>query len=216
MAWWSPWVARLPAPQSLQALRTFLEAQDFETAALREVAVLLRKVDARAARGDGRAEAPDADASLDALEAAVVSALAQRICRPDGPDLPTPDGAAATRFVEGYLQGLPPEQGLRLRDLLALWEYQPLAFGPRRTRFTLLTPDEQDANLEQWAASTVPQRIAVFKALRTLCMLWYWSQPATWPAIRYDGPTVPRGYTGGMTDWPGAALGNPMQNGGSP
>jgi hypothetical protein len=171
---------------------------DFEAPALAAVATALRRLDSTfMARGTE---------PFDTMEAAIVGALAQTMCATDGDDLPPPDDKAAVRFLERYVLGLPPEQMRKLRDLLVLWEFQPLIYGPDRARFSRLRPAQRTANVQQWAASENPRRTAIFRSLKTLCMLWYWSQPSTWRAIGYDGPRIEPGFQGGNHDWAGANL----------
>jgi hypothetical protein len=178
-----------------------IASADLETPALTSVAAALRRLDSRfVARG---AE------PFDAMEAAMVGALAQTLCATDGDDLPPPDDKAAVRFIERYVLGLPPTQMRKLRDLLVLWEFQPLVYGPDRARFSRLRPEQRHANIESWAQSANPRRTAIFRSLKTLCMLWYWTQPATWGAIGYDGPRVEPGYQGGNENWAGADLHKP-------
>ena len=175
-----------------------IASADLETPALASVAAALRRLDSRfVARG---AE------PFDAMESAMVGALAQTLCATDGDDLPPPDDKAAVRFIERYVLGLPPTQMRKLRDLLVLWEFQPLVYGPDRARFSRLRPEQRHANIESWAQSANPRRTAIFRSLKTLCMLWYWTQPATWGAIGYDGPRVEPGYQGGNENWAGANL----------
>lgn len=175
-----------------------LRTLDWQSGALSTVAATLRPLDKRAV---GTAGEP-----FDELEKGVVTAFASTVCAHDDPDLPPVDGEAIGRFVEDYALGLPKIQATMLRNLLLAFEFQPLVYGPKRKKFTQLTDDERRSNLEAWAATRDPQRQAVFKSLKTVCMLAYWSNPETWEVIGYDGPTAEPGYDGGNKDWDGAEL----------
>lgn len=186
---------------SLRSPLALLASADLETPALTSAAASLRRLDPGfVARG---AE------PFDVNEAAIVGALALTLCATDGDDLPPPDDKAAVRFVERYVLGLPPTQMRKLRDLLVLWEFQPLVYGPVRARFSRLRPEQRTANIERWAHSANPRRTAIFRSLKTLCMLWYWTQPSTWGAIGYDGPRIEPGFQGGNENWAGANLHHP-------
>lgn len=156
------------------------QAVDWQSGSLAAGARALRAVDRRST---SRPFEP-----FDALEQQVVEALLSSICRVEGDDLPAVDAPALVTVIETYVLGMPIVQGTNLRNLLVHWEYQPLVFGPRRARFTQLTPEERDANLSDWATAPQPARAAAFRGLKTLCMLAYWSQPSTWGGIGYDGP----------------------------
>lgn len=187
--------------ESLLSPLAAIASADLETPALASAAASLRRLDARFLAYGAE--------PFDTMEAAIVGALAQTLCATDGDDLPTPDPNSAVNFIERYVLGLPPTQMRKLRDLLVLWEFQPLVYGPDRVRFSRLRPEQRTANMEQWAASANPRRTAIFRSLKTLCMLWYWTQPTTWNAIGYDGPRVEPGYQGGNENWAGANLHKP-------
>lgn len=58
-----------------------------------------------------------------------------------------------------------------------------------------MAPEEREAVLLSWANSRLPQRRAVFQALRKATLLFYYMLPGgggkrspVWDAIGYDGP----------------------------
>jgi len=165
---------------TLHAIREF----DLQATSLGALAGSLKLIDGRAT---SRAFEP-----FDALEVEITRALAARICRPS--DDPLPDDALdrIVRFVEDYLARLPEAQAGIFRNLLVVFEYQPLVFGPKRRRFTRLDPGAQDENLERWATAPQTARVAAFNGVKTICMLGWYSDPASWDAIGYDGPSLPR------------------------
>ena len=61
------------------------------------------------------------------------------------------------------------------------------------SRFTRMSDAEKDASLRAWTQSRLGVRRMGFMALRNLCLLGYYSQPATWQAIGYKGPLLDGG-----------------------
>jgi len=175
-----------------------LAAVDLQSNALGSLAASLRLMDRRAA---SRPFEP-----FDDLETAVLAALVQRICRSNDPSAYPVDATRIVRFIERYVLGMPIVSATDFRNLLVMFEYQPMVFGPRRRRFSKLSGEEQDQNLEGWSSSARPERRVAFKALKTMCMLAYWSTPETWPAIGYGGPLVPAEGGEGDPEWAGSAL----------
>jgi hypothetical protein len=129
--------------------------------------------------------------ALSPKEYLVLQAIVRRLVAPDAADAPSPDALGAALFVDGYLTKL--DEGTRsdVRALLHLFEHGsgPFRFG--LTRFTHMSPDEQDATLTDWETSRLTVRRRGFQALKTLAMLGYWRADATWPLIGYTGPMLP-------------------------
>jgi hypothetical protein len=65
-------------------------------------------------------------------------------------------------------------------------------FELRFSRFTRLTPDEQDASLRGWMQSRIALRRTAFLALRNLAMLGWYAQDESWPSVGYSGPLLRR------------------------
>lgn len=57
------------------------------------------------------------------------------------------------------------------------------------TRFSKLSPDEQDGRLELVANGTELERQAI-SALKVLASFFYYCDERTWPSIHYQGPLV--------------------------
>jgi len=85
----------------------------------------------------------------------------------------------------------------QLAGLLSAWNSP--AMGPLGgvgwKRFSALSPDERERALLAWGDSRLPQRRAVFQALRKGALLFYYMLPGpdggrnpAWDAIGYDGP----------------------------
>lgn len=123
-----------------------------------------------------------------------LESLQSVICASDADDLPTPDECGALEATLSFLRGMPTPTVERMSALLALFEAAPLAMGPVRTRFSALEPAQQNAFLESWPDSRLPQQRAAFHAIKTMCMMGYWTRPSTWGPIGYDfnsNPGVP-------------------------
>jgi long-chain-alcohol oxidase len=85
----------------------------------------------------------------------------------------------------------------QLTALLSLWDSPALGAlaGAGFKRFSSLPPEQRERVLLAWADSRVPQRRAVFHALRKGALLFYYMLPGSngtrnpaWDAIGYDGP----------------------------
>jgi choline dehydrogenase-like flavoprotein len=85
----------------------------------------------------------------------------------------------------------------QLAGLLSLWDTALLGAlgGAGAKRFSALGPAEREKLLLSWADSRLPQRRAVFQALRKGALLFYYMLPGAggarnpaWDAIGYDGP----------------------------
>jgi choline dehydrogenase-like flavoprotein len=117
---------------------------------------------------------------------------------------PSGDGAPTARelgVAEAMLEAvsLNPRASERqqLASLLSLWDSPVLGAvgGAGLKRFSALTPEERERLLLSWADSRLPQRRAVFEALRKGSLLFYWmlsgpygGRNPAWDAIGYDGP----------------------------
>jgi choline dehydrogenase-like flavoprotein len=84
----------------------------------------------------------------------------------------------------------------QLQGLLGLWDTPALGAlgGAGWKRFGAMTPEQRERVLLSWAGSRLPQRRAVFQALRKATLLFYYMLPGSngrnpaWDAIGYDGP----------------------------
>jgi choline dehydrogenase-like flavoprotein len=117
-----------------------------------------------------------------------------------------PDGNGAPRarelgVVDAVLTAVSrnPRESERkqLAMLLSLWDAPGLGVlgGGRRQRFSSMPGPDRERLLLSWADSRLPQRRAVFEALRKGSLLFYYmlsspdgSRNPAWDAIGYDGP----------------------------
>jgi long-chain-alcohol oxidase len=88
----------------------------------------------------------------------------------------------------------------QLAGLLSLWDTRGIGAvgGAGFKRFSELPPAERERLLLSWADSRLPQRRAVFEALRKGALLFYYmlsgpggTRNPAWDAIGYDGPLGP-------------------------
>jgi Gluconate 2-dehydrogenase subunit 3 len=122
--------------------------------------------------------------ALSAKEYLILAAVARRVCAGDGPDAPTPDAVQVALHADAYLANVPEALAADVRALLHLFEHTAHA----TSRFTHLSPDEQDAVLLAWQKSGWLLKRQGFQALRSLCFMGYWRDPSTWPLLGYTGP----------------------------
>lgn len=130
---------------------------------------------------------------LSPKELLVLQAIARRMVAPDGPDAPTADDVGVALHADAYLARL--DEGLRsdVKALLQLVEHGSWLFRLTGSRFTCMTPEEQDRTLADWETSRLEVRRRGFQVLKTLCLLGYWRDDRTWPLIGYTGPSLPGG-----------------------
>ena len=127
------------------------------------------------------------------LEAVLLRAM-ERMCAPDLDDLPPPSRSGALSAASVFIGGMPQSTQEELQSMLAIVEFAPYAFGPRRRRLTQLGDDELDRFLVTLETSPLLPARAMFKALKSVCMMGYYSRPEVWGAIGYSltgNPGVP-------------------------
>ncbi len=123
-----------------------------------------------------------------------VRALARAlIARPDegGPPL-DPGSDEVLAAIEGVLATLPRDERLGARLLMAGLGWLPLLLGPVRGRLARLKTAEARAFLEGLRLSRWRALRYFFFCVKSIVALAYFSRPATWPSIGYDGPYLGR------------------------
>jgi hypothetical protein len=125
---------------------------------------------------------------LSPREYAILAAVARRIVAADGDDAPSADAVACALAVDRYLSRLPVPLQRDVRGLLLVFEHGSSV----SSRFTRMSPAEQDATLAAWETSSLTLKRRGFQALRTLAFLGYWRDERTWSVIGYTGPMLPR------------------------
>jgi D-cysteine desulfhydrase len=138
---------------------------------------------------------PATAARLKALtpkEYLILEAIVRRMLAPDRPDAPSAEVVGAAQFADAYLARLDAGSRADVRALLHLVEHGSGPFRLGLTRFSRMSPEEQDATLADWEHSRLAIRRRGFQAMKMLAMLGYWRADVTWPLIGYTGPILPR------------------------
>ena len=129
---------------------------------------------------------------MTAWQWAVVEQAARRIAAADAPGAPTADDVDVTGFVDAWVSRMPERVRRDLGRFLAYLEHvAPLAAG-HSSRFTRLTPREQDGVLSSVEASSHDLLRAGFEGLKSLVFIGYYRDARTWSVVGYDGPLVGR------------------------
>jgi len=86
--------------------------------------------------------------------------------------------------------GMPAAATREVHGMMVLVEHGTTPLGGRLDRFTRLPAEEREAFLGGLEARGGLWAQA-YRGLRDLCVLGYYQQAATWPALGYEGPAVP-------------------------
>lgn len=107
----------------------------------------------------------------------VVAACADTVFSPAGPIPISGTDAGIVDYVEDFLRRLTP--GKRILYLLCFFfiQWSPLFFGPRRARFTRLTPVERTRFLQDMQTSRLDLRQKAEQAMRFILTLGYFAYP---------------------------------------
>lgn len=130
--------------------------------------------------------------ALSPKEYRIVEAIAARILRRDEDDLPTAEEVDAALAIDGLVARLDPANRTDLLRLLQLVEHGLPIAGGHASRFTRLAGSARDDVLRAMESSSVELLRGGFAALKSLCVMSYFSHPLSWGAIGYDGPLVRR------------------------
>jgi long-chain-alcohol oxidase len=119
---------------------------------------------------------------------------------PRGDGLPSPAELGTVDAVLAAVDATRPAEQLQLAALFNLWDTPVMGAvgGAGFTRFSALTQEQREKVLLSWGESKIPERRAVFQALRKAALLFYYMIPArdggrnpVWDVIGYDGPLGP-------------------------
>jgi hypothetical protein len=116
---------------------------------------------------------------LSPKEFLILQAIARRVLAGDGPSA---DEVEAAAHADAYLAQVPRPLVDDVRGLLHLFEHL------HTSRFTHMSPDDQDEVLAAWQRSSLALKRQGFQALRTLCFMGYYRDDRTWPLLGYTGP----------------------------
>jgi hypothetical protein len=129
---------------------------------------------------------------LSAGDAATLAAIAERMTFTGDPEMPRFSQTDGLRTIDTALLQVPGDVAAQLHWALLLFDYGPLLFLLRLSRFTGLEAEAQDHYLAAWQHSRFGLLRLAFDAFKNLSFLGYYAQDATWKGIHYAGPWVPR------------------------
>jgi hypothetical protein len=135
--------------------------------------------------------APLPGSVMSAREQALVGAVADAFFPPGGPIPISGREADVPRYFDGYLRRSARTQAFLLRLLFAFTELSPLLFGPRRARFTRLTPEEQIAFLDGAFQSSIYFRRVAFISFRAVMTMAYLAHDGVARHMRMTADTDP-------------------------
>jgi choline dehydrogenase-like flavoprotein len=116
---------------------------------------------------------------------------------PSEDELPSPDSLGVPEAILNALRDARPAEQKQLAMLLSLWDSPVMGVlgGAGPNRFSAMSREQREQVLRSWGDSRMPQRRAVFQALRKAALLFYYIVPGrdgarnpVWDAIGYDGP----------------------------
>jgi hypothetical protein len=133
---------------------------------------------------------------FDPQETEILTQLVERLVATGEPEAPALRDTRTIVTIDALCRGLDPALTSILPTALRLFEWGPVLFDRRLSRFTRLDDDDKDASLRGWMTSRLAARRQGFFAIRNLALLGYYSQPETWPLIGYAGPLLSRAELG--------------------
>ncbi len=127
---------------------------------------------------------------FDEQQTEILTQLVERLVATGEPEAPAVRETRTVATIDALCRELDPAMTSILPTALRLFDWGPVLFDWRLSRFTRLGDDEKDASLRGWMTSRLPERRQGFLAIRNLALLGYYSQPETWPLIGYAGPLL--------------------------
>jgi hypothetical protein len=107
----------------------------------------------------------------------VVAACADTMFPPGGPIAVSGTEAGLVAYVAAYAAALPWLRRFLVWMLFLFIQLSPFVFGPRRARFTRLSPDERLIVLQQMAVSATYFRRVSFLSMRAIMTMGYFACP---------------------------------------
>ncbi len=142
-------------------------------------------------------DVPSGALELTARQRRALEEICDTFC-PDSDGVPSArELGVADAVIEAISKNPRAAERRQLQTLLGLWDSPGLGVlgAGAWKRFSAMAPDERERVLLSWAGSRLPQRRAVFQALRKAALLFYYMLPGpdggrspVWDAIGYDGP----------------------------
>ena len=110
-------------------------------------------------------------------EQTMIAACADAMFPPAGPIPVSGTQAGLVAYVDTYLKGLPWAQRVLVRLLFLFIQLSPWLFGPRRSRFTRLSPADRIRVFGDMAVSTIYFRRVAFLSMRAIMTMGYFACP---------------------------------------
>jgi long-chain-alcohol oxidase len=136
---------------------------------------------------------------LSPRQRAALEEICETFC-PSQPGLPSARELGVADAVAAAVQASRPAEQNQLGMLLSAWDTPLMGVvgGAGWSRFSSLEQERREQVLLAWRDSRLPQRRAVFQALRKAALLFYYAVPGrsggrnpAWDVIGYDGPLGP-------------------------
>lgn len=109
-------------------------------------------------------------------EAEILTVLTERMV---GTDFPNIEHASPVTIIDAFVVELPSNLQVQLRRALHLFQWCPVVFTGQLRPFTRLSPRDAEIYIQSWAESRFAIRRRLFRGLRDLTFLGYYSQAAT-------------------------------------
>lgn len=135
----------------------------------------------------GYDQAPGGLVFFNNREYQIFKAIADTIIPAGGANAKSASALGVADNLDKYMLTEPSRVQQDFKSAINLFEYGPLLFDLKLTRFSRLTPDEQYRHMESWAYSSLNLRRTIFQAFKKSVMFAYYADPSTWPAIGYGG-----------------------------
>ena len=122
----------------------------------------------------------------------VLAAAARRVAAPDVEDgsVPSADEVDVAGFVDRYLEQLPAPMRRDFLRLLAFVEHLAPLGQKLASRFSRLSPADQDRVLASLESSSEGLLRGGFDGLKSAIFMGYYRDPRTWKILGYAGPFV--------------------------
>jgi len=111
---------------------------------------------------------------------------------PPGGDIPlSSDDVEVVKKIDEALSMEEKDVQKQFSGALFLFEYAPL-FSRKFSRFSSLSESDQIEVMREWGQSRWLIKRSIFNAMKDLCMFMFYTTPAVWKYMGYEGPLVQR------------------------
>ena len=96
-----------------------------------------------------------------------------------GREVSTREHSLTVKIIDTFVAGLPLNLRTQLRRALRLFQWCPILFIGKLCPFTQLSPHDAETYIRSWAESRFGLRRRLFRGLRDVTFLGYYSQSVT-------------------------------------